>query len=105
MRISDWSSDVCSSDLIATLVDQSEKALLFHNVTGYKTPVVSGIFRNQRRTALGMGCSRFSDVEEKLRRALEQPVPAVPVSSASSGERRGGQRRVRTGRERWWTRH
>ena len=71
---------------IATLVDQSEKALLFHNVTGYKTPVVSGIFRNQRRTALGMGCSRFSDVEEKLRRALEQPVPAVHVKSAPHKE-------------------
>ena len=59
---------------IATLVDQSDKALVFHNVIGYDTPVVSGIFRNQRRTALGMGCIRFSEIEEKLKRAIEQPI-------------------------------
>ena len=71
---------------IATLVDQSEKALLFHNVIGYKTPVVSGIFRNQRRTALSMGCSKFSEIEEKLRRAIEQPVSPVYVKSAPHKE-------------------
>ena len=59
---------------IATLVDQSEQALLFHNVIGYRTPVVSGIFRSPRRTALALGCERFSEIEEKLRRALEQPI-------------------------------
>jgi 2,5-furandicarboxylate decarboxylase 1 len=71
---------------IATLVDQSEKALLFHNVIGYKMPVVSGIFRNQRRTALSMGCSKFSEIEEKLRRAIEQPVPPVYLKSAPHKE-------------------
>ncbi len=32
---------------IATLVDQSDKALLFHNVIGYDMPVVSGIIRSR----------------------------------------------------------
>jgi len=40
---------------IATLVDQSEQALFFHNVIGYDMPVVSGIIRTQRRAVLGMG--------------------------------------------------
>jgi 2,5-furandicarboxylate decarboxylase 1 len=62
---------------IATLVDQSDKALLFHNVIGYKIPVVSGIFRNQRRTALSMGCSKFPEIEARLRQAIDHPIPAV----------------------------
>jgi len=71
---------------IATLVDQSEKALLFHNVAGYRTPVVSGIFRNQRRTALGMGCNAFSEIEEKLKRAIERPIAPVHLKSAPHKE-------------------
>ena len=42
---------------IATLVDQSDKALLFHNVIGYDMPVVSGIIRTQKRAAMGMGAA------------------------------------------------
>ena len=34
---------------IATLVDQSDKALMFHNVIGYDMPVLSGIVRSQKR--------------------------------------------------------
>ena len=71
---------------IATLVDQSDKALVFHNVIGYDTPVVSGIFRNQRRTALGMGCTRFSEIEEKLKRAIEQPIAPAYVKNAPHKE-------------------
>ena len=71
---------------VATLVDQSDKALLFHNVIGYRTPVVSGIFRSQRRTALAMGCTSFAEIEEKLRRALEQPVSSVYLKSAPHKE-------------------
>ena len=41
---------------IATLVDQSDKALLFHNVIGYDMPVVSGIIRSRERAMIGMGC-------------------------------------------------
>ena len=41
---------------IATLVDQAETALCFHNVIGYDMPVVSGIIRTQERATLSMGC-------------------------------------------------
>ena len=40
---------------IATLVDQSDTALHFHDVIGYDMPVVSGIVRSSRRASLGLG--------------------------------------------------
>ena len=39
---------------IATLVDQSDKALWFHDVIGYGMPVVSGIIRTRERTTMGI---------------------------------------------------
>ena len=71
---------------IATLVDQSDTALLFHNVIGYKIPVVSGIFRTQRRTALSMGCSTFSEIEARLRHAIDHPIPPVYLKSSPNKE-------------------
>jgi len=35
---------------------------------------------------LSMGCSKFSEIEEKLRRAIEQPVPPVYLKSAPHKE-------------------
>src|SRR3954469_24845542 len=61
---------------IAALVDQSDQALLFHDVIGYATPLVSGIMRSQRRVALSMGCSKYSEIEAKLRRGIDQPIAA-----------------------------
>ncbi|MFN9121867.1 MAG: UbiD family decarboxylase, partial [bacterium] len=40
---------------IATLVDQSDKALAFHRVIGYDMPVVSGLIRSSERVAIGLG--------------------------------------------------
>ncbi|MCC7486042.1 MAG: UbiD family decarboxylase [Burkholderiales bacterium] len=71
---------------VAALVDQSERALLFHNVIGYGTPIVSGIYRSQRRTALAMGCATFAEIEEKLRRGLERPIDPVHVERAEHKE-------------------
>ncbi|MBI2289958.1 MAG: UbiD family decarboxylase, partial [Betaproteobacteria bacterium] len=67
---------------VATLVDQSEQALYFHNVIGYKIPVVSGIFRTQRRATLSMGCSKFPDIETRLRQGIDHPVAPRRVDSA-----------------------
>ena len=38
----------------ATLVDQADKALLFHNVVGYEIPVVSGLIRSSKRVCRNM---------------------------------------------------
>ena len=59
---------------IATLVDQSPHALLFHDVIGYGLPVVSGIIRTERRAALGMGCEKYSEIEGKLRHGIDHPI-------------------------------
>ena len=53
---------------IATLVDQSDKALLFHNVIGYDMPVVSGIIRSRERAMIGMGVKTYGEIELKLKR-------------------------------------
>ncbi len=66
---------------IATLVDQSDQALFFHDVLGYDTPVVSGLLRTQRRAALSMGCSKFSEIEGKLRRGIDNPIAPRYVES------------------------
>ena len=39
---------------IAALVAQSEKALLFKNLSGYSMPLVSGLLQSRNRIALGM---------------------------------------------------
>ena len=59
---------------IATLVDQSDKALLFHRVIGYDMPVVSGLIRSSERMALGMGVERYGDIEQVLTRAIAKPI-------------------------------
>ena len=60
---------------IATLVDQSDKALFFHDVIGYDTPVVSGIIRSRERAILSMGVSEYRDIETKLRQGIDKPIP------------------------------
>ena len=57
---------------IATLVDQSEQALFFHNVIGYDMPVVSGIIRTQKRAALGMGVASYGEIEARLEHGINQ---------------------------------
>src|SRR5258706_7903133 len=67
---------------IATLVDQSEQALLFHNVIGYAMPVVSGILRTQKRAALGMGVSSYAAIQARLQQGITQPLAPRYVETA-----------------------
>src|SRR5688572_22589465 len=71
---------------IATLVDQSDTALFFHDVIGYDMPVVSGIIRSSRRASLALGCERFSDIEYKLQRGLDHPITPQYVETAPTKE-------------------
>src|SRR5947209_11482837 len=50
---------------IATLVDQANTALLFHDVIGYETPVVSGLLRTRTRAILSIGCETYGRSEEQ----------------------------------------
>src|SRR5687767_63981 len=67
---------------IATLVDQSDKGLLFHDVIGYGMPVVSGIIRTRERSIMGMGCSTYGEIEAKLRRGIDNPIAPRYVETA-----------------------
>ena len=78
--------DPVDSRHIATLVDQADKALLFHNVVGYDIPVVSGLIRSSRRVAIGLGVERYADIEQKLTRAIADPIPPVYVETSATRE-------------------
>jgi 2,5-furandicarboxylate decarboxylase 1 len=71
---------------IATLVDQAETALCFHNVIGYDMPVVSGIIRSQERAILSMGCKGYPEIEAKLKQAIDQPIPPKTVNYSPTRE-------------------
>jgi UbiD family decarboxylase len=71
---------------IATLVDQSDKALMFHDIIGYAMPVVSGIIRSQKRAILAMGCRTYGEIEEKLARAIAHPIPPIMVNTSRTRE-------------------
>ncbi|OGA47248.1 MAG: carboxylyase [Betaproteobacteria bacterium RIFCSPLOWO2_12_FULL_62_58] len=66
---------------IATLVDQSDKALLFHDVIGYEMPVVSGIIRSRERAIMSMGCSTYPEIEQKLQQGIDRPIPPKHVET------------------------
>lgn len=71
---------------IATLVDQSDKALMFHNVIGYDMPVVSGIIRSQRRAIMSMGVEAYPQIEAKLKAGIDKPIPPRLVDTSSTLE-------------------
>lgn len=71
---------------IATLVDQSDKALMFHNVIGYSMPVVSGIIRTQKRAIMSLGCTTYRDIEDKLQRGIENPINPRHVKTSPTKE-------------------
>ncbi len=65
---------------IATLVDQSDKALLFNDVAGYDMPVASGVINDRDRLSVAFGCP-FGDIEARVRDGLDRPVEPVMVNS------------------------
>src|SRR5437899_795717 len=71
---------------IATLVDQAQTALLFHNVIGYEIPVVSGIIRSRRRATMSMGCETYTEIEHKLEHGIDHPIAPKYVKTARNKE-------------------
>ncbi|MDB5806310.1 MAG: carboxylyase [Betaproteobacteria bacterium] len=71
---------------IATLVDQSDKALMFHNVIGYKMPVLSGIVRTQKRAVMSIGVDNFREIEDRLVQGIENPINPVRVETSTTEE-------------------
>jgi 2,5-furandicarboxylate decarboxylase 1 len=71
---------------IATLVDQSDKALYFHKVIGYDMPVVSGIIRTRERAMMAMGATEYLQIEERLRNGINNPIPPERIASSPTRE-------------------
>lgn len=70
---------------IATLVDQSDKALLFTSVNGYDMPVVSGVINSRARLAIAAGCD-FSEIEARLREGLDRPIDPEYINTGPARE-------------------
>ncbi len=71
---------------IATLVDQAETALFFHKVIGYDLPVVSGIIRSRERAMMALGCESYREIEDKLKQAIDRPIPPTYVETSPARE-------------------
>src|SRR5471030_3068041 len=71
---------------IATLVDQSDKALFFHDVIGYDMPVVSGIIRTQKRAIMSMGAGSYAEIEAMLKKAIDDPIAPQLVNASPTRE-------------------
>src|SRR2546427_2361182 len=71
---------------IATLVDQAETALYFHNVIGYDIPGVSGLIRTRERSMRARGCETYREIEDKLTQALNHPIPPKYVNTSPTRE-------------------
>src|SRR3546814_2319018 len=78
MRISDWSSDVCSSDLIASVATRQNGAIegdLFIDCTGHASLLIGG---HMGVEWIDRGDTLFND------RALAAQVPVAPGSPNAS---------------------
>src|SRR3546814_14781078 len=111
MRISDWSSDVCSSDLYADLGFTDAEEML---VKAQLVPKIGDIIKQRKLTQqpaaelMGMSQGRVSNMlrghfqgisETKLIACLTRLGRDVQI--VRSEERRVGKERVSTGRYRW----
>jgi 2,5-furandicarboxylate decarboxylase 1 len=71
---------------IATLVYQAKTALYFHNVIGYDMPVVSGIIRSRERAMMALGCETYREIEDRLKQAIDHPIPPKYVKTSPTRE-------------------
>src|SRR3546814_13591070 len=113
MRISDWSSDVCSSDLIEIDHHQIDRA---DRMVAHRRGVF-GIVAHAEQPAMHLGVERLDAAVHHLRKAGEignvahrepgvaQRLRGPPGREQRSGARRVGKERVSTCRPRWGPSH
>src|SRR3546814_8735100 len=88
MRISDWSSDVCSSDLLV--------------LAGREVHLAVGRHRPLPRSYRGADVYAWLDRMGVLKRTVDTlPPGSDPATAPRSEERRGGKECVSTCRSRW----
>src|SRR3546814_10926891 len=111
MRISDWSSDVCSSDLPCELLSSATGEfghILVEGLRSQLQPLDRSQIGEDRRAEIGCGHSVLDRQHQRLNRirafggqnlAAEQPVACL-----RSEEPRVGTERVSTCKS-WWSRY
>src|SRR3546814_17764749 len=80
MRISDWSSDVCSSDLVRVTVDRDAVGIQFHDLVQRTAEAVHTL---ERQTIDQVDAGR---TERRLTRRLKH-LAGLQIGSASCRER------------------
>ncbi len=63
---------------LSTLIDQSDKAILFHDVPGYGMPVVSGLLGSRERLGIAAGCP-YTEIHERLQTGIASPLEPITV--------------------------
>src|SRR3546814_12539505 len=116
MRISDWSSDVCSSDLRPRAPQLVERHAAVEDVAADQPETGFEIIGRQREMAdhrlPEAGCCRFDGIENRRDGGVAMRLPAARngglemlAEQARSEERRVGTECVRTCRSRWSRKH
>src|SRR3546814_18166439 len=96
MRISDWSSDVCSSDLIQNILHRLAEQSI------HQRHDANGKCRIGHHAIVGLNflCHQFQKFAARSRQ-----LPQWRIEMTRSEERRVGKECVSKGRSRWWTYH
>src|SRR3546814_18330875 len=117
MRISDWSSDVCSSDLIRftndTEHDEPHEMVLFRRNDGVDDPIedLLALPEDEVMSKVSMAGVVFADAPGSEAAAMLDLEPGSYVAicfippGGRSAERRGGKECGSTCRSRWWPDH
>src|SRR3546814_20809647 len=100
MRISDWSSDVCSSDLHVRL----HFALKNLTFDGQIKQAMTGDDGSNAMCSVHKKCARCCTCAHRLDRGLKDvgQMSVIRVKVERSDERRVGKECVSTCRSRWW---
>src|SRR3546814_4485486 len=97
MRISDWSSDVCSSDLLRELLQQGHEPKVEQGVSAWQVR-----FRERGYPRLTQSFTTRRDAEQFLKQVEADRAKGLFVDyTARSEERRVGKECVSTCRSRW----
>src|SRR3546814_16185710 len=98
MRISDWSSDVCSSDLVL----DGRVALITGSGSGIGFAIAQRLAAHGAKVVLSGRSRTHGEAAEKMLRDMGAQAKYVPVDIAQerSEERRVGKECVNTGRSR-----